>query len=232
MIYPIILLLNATNRGGGQKKLNWQPLSLKVDTATGSVPECYITLNYCVYKIFRTLDLQSWLWAQGHQDSNSSKIFRLWLDKFMSAVHLRLIPPWLILVMSLPCRCKELNQKHSEGEEEEMMKVVWEVLKTVCCSVWTQTYTGLVVSFAHLHDTHAPLHSAGDTELPYGDVNLVSASTGRRWGPLFEIEKHSGKDHSCLNCFLMCGSGMVSFASDKGDRCRVKLILLPDVTFS
>lgn len=140
----------------GGKKLNWQPLSLKVDTAIGSVPECYITLNYCVYKIFRTLDLQSWLWAQGHQDSNSSKIFRLWLEKFMSAVHLRLIPPWLILVMSLPCRCKELNQKHSEGEEEEMMKVVWEVLKTVCCSVWTQTYTGLVVSFAHLHDTRSP----------------------------------------------------------------------------
>lgn len=167
--------------GGEQKKLNWQPLSLKVDTAIGSVPESYITLNYCVYKIFRTLDLQSWLWAQGHQDSNSSKIFRLWLEKLMSAVHLRLIPPWLILEMSLPCRCKELNQKHSEGEEEEMMKVVWEVLKTVCCSVWTQTYTGLVVSFAHLHDTHAPLHSAGDTELPYGDVNLVSASTGRRW---------------------------------------------------
>lgn len=60
MIYPIILLLNATNRGGGgQKKLNWQPLSLEVDTAIGSVPESYITLNYCVYKIFRTLDLQS-----------------------------------------------------------------------------------------------------------------------------------------------------------------------------
>lgn len=57
MIYPIILLPNAANRGGKTKKLNWQPLSFKIDTAIGSVPESYITLYYI--ELLRLQDFQN-----------------------------------------------------------------------------------------------------------------------------------------------------------------------------